>query len=151
MKILKQKNLTTSLLLTALMLFASTNQANANMFNKFRKGFYFEKYNTAEEATNALLELHPIGSDVEGLIKTLEGAGAVVTEESEKDLENYKKFYPKEYSEWRKNGNLKTYRASYDKASPFFVFINYLKWSSDIWVGKDNKITSIKVHKNRAY
>jgi len=35
------------------------------MFNKFKKGFYFEKYKTAEEAESALLELHPIGSDIE--------------------------------------------------------------------------------------
>ena len=49
--------------------------SNAAMFNKFKKGFYFEKYKTAEEAQNALLELHPIGSDVGELVKTLERAG----------------------------------------------------------------------------
>ena len=51
------------------------NNANANMLNKFKDGFYFEKYSTAEEAKEALLELHPIGSDVGELVKTLEGAG----------------------------------------------------------------------------
>ena len=55
----------------------TTNCANANMFNKFRKGFYFEKYSTAEELKTALLELHPIGSDVGELVRTLEGAGEV--------------------------------------------------------------------------
>ena len=45
------------------------------MFNKFKNGFYFEKYKTAEEAKAALLELHPIGSDVEGVVRTLEAAG----------------------------------------------------------------------------
>ena len=56
----------------------STSNANANIFNKFKKGFYFEKYSTAEEAKAALLELHPIGSDVGDLIKTLERAGTEV-------------------------------------------------------------------------
>ena len=49
--------------------------ANANMFNRFKKGFYFEKYKTADEAKDALLDMHPIGSDVSELIKTLERAG----------------------------------------------------------------------------
>lgn len=62
------------------------NNANANMFNKFRDGFYFEKYDTAEEAKAALLELHPIGSDVGELVGTLEGAGAIEdTPKSKKD------------------------------------------------------------------
>lgn len=45
------------------------------MFNKFKNGFYFEKYKTAEEAKAVLLELHPIGSDVGELVRTLEKAG----------------------------------------------------------------------------
>jgi hypothetical protein len=61
--------------LTSTLVIISTSNANANMFNRFKKGFYFEKYSTAEEAKAALLELHPIGSDVEGLVKTLERAG----------------------------------------------------------------------------
>ncbi len=39
-------------------------------------GFRFEKYKTAEEARIALLELHPIGSSIEKLVKTLEKAKA---------------------------------------------------------------------------
>lgn len=136
------------LFLSAPILLTSTNQAQANMFNKFKKGFYFEKYKTAEEATNALLELHPIGSDVEGLIKTLEGAGAKI---EIRDLENYKKFYPKEYEKWQRQGNIKAYSFSYDKASPFFVVLNYLKWSADVWIGQSNEITFIQIHKSRAY
>ncbi|MES2677734.1 MAG: hypothetical protein V4612_05420 [Pseudomonadota bacterium] len=63
----------------------TTNQANANMFNRFKKGFYFEKYGDSEDARvsgdgggvrKALLKLHPIGSDVRELVKTLEKAGA---------------------------------------------------------------------------
>ncbi|MES2678000.1 MAG: hypothetical protein V4612_06815 [Pseudomonadota bacterium] len=38
------------------------NQANANMFNRFKKRFYFEKYSNTQEAQKALLELHAIGS-----------------------------------------------------------------------------------------
>ena len=64
--------------LTLTLVIISTSNANANMFNKFKKGFYFEKYSTADEAKAALLELHPIGSDVGELVKTLERAGAEV-------------------------------------------------------------------------
>ena len=53
-----------------------TTDSHANMINKFKTGFYFEKYETPEEAKAELLKLHPIGSDVEGLVGTLEGAGA---------------------------------------------------------------------------
>jgi hypothetical protein len=55
-------------------LFIIIEDGDANMFNEFKKGFYFEKYKTAEEAKTVLLKLHPIGSDVEGLVKTLERA-----------------------------------------------------------------------------
>jgi len=64
--------------LTSTLVIISTSNANANIFNKFKKGFYFEKYSTAKEAKAALLELHPIGSDVGELVKTLERAGADV-------------------------------------------------------------------------
>ena len=46
------------------------------MFNKFRKGFYFEKYGIAQEAQEALLEAYPIGSSVKKLVKILEKAGS---------------------------------------------------------------------------
>lgn len=69
----KTKILLTVFLSVFLFCFLSTpNQANANMFNRFKKGFYFEKYKNAKEAQKALLELHPIGSDVGELIKTLD-------------------------------------------------------------------------------
>ena len=54
---------------------ALISTSHANMFNRLKKGFYFEKYSTAEEAKAELLRLHPIGSDVGELVKTLEGAG----------------------------------------------------------------------------
>ena len=77
--------------LTLTLVIISTSNANANMFNKFKKGFYFEKYSTAEEAKAALLELHPIGSDVGDLIKTLERAGAEVSEMKAYELKNIKR------------------------------------------------------------
>ncbi len=45
------------------------------ILNHLKKGFYFEKYYTADEAKTALLQMHPIGSDAGGLIKTIERAG----------------------------------------------------------------------------
>ena len=72
----KHRNLKTSILFFASLFFLVTttsNQANANMFKK--KGFYFEKYSNSEEAREALLKLHPVGSGVWELMKTLEGFG----------------------------------------------------------------------------
>lgn len=74
-KKVRMKKLSAKILIIISILLAATTNSNANMFNKFKKGFYFEKYKTAEEAKVALLELHPIGSGVGELIKTLEQVG----------------------------------------------------------------------------
>jgi hypothetical protein len=50
--------------------------ANQNFMNRFKEGFYYEKYSSEKDAQAALLELHPIGSDVKALRATLENAGA---------------------------------------------------------------------------
>ncbi len=70
------KKLSAKILIIISILLAATTNSNANMFNKFKKGFYFEKYKTAEEAKSELLELYPIGSDVNELLKALKKAGA---------------------------------------------------------------------------
>lgn len=75
----------------ALTMNVTNNSAEANMLNKFKKGFYFEKYKNVEEAKAALLELHPIGSEVEGLVKTLEVAGCSCKLVDQNKLENAKK------------------------------------------------------------
>jgi len=54
---------------------------NGALINKFKSGFYFEKYKTSEEAKAALLKLHPIGSSVDELVKTLEKAGMKINNE----------------------------------------------------------------------
>ncbi|MDX2083624.1 MAG: hypothetical protein SFV53_06540 [Rickettsiales bacterium] len=87
------KNLLLSAFFSSFFLLLTLNQAEANMFNRFKKGFYFEKYRTAQEAQTALLEMHPIGSDVEGLLKTLEATGAKcgsITNPDYKDKPEYK-------------------------------------------------------------
>ena len=127
-------------------LLASASPAQANIFNKFREGFYFEKYSTVEEAKEEILKLHPIGSDADELIKTLEKAGAIIAKE---DIENYKKFV--EYNEWWEQGTVRIYNVKYDKASPFFVIINYIIWSGSIRADKNNKIISFAIEKRRAY
>jgi len=46
------------------------------MINRFRRGFYFEKYNRSK-TEKILLELHPIGSNINDLVGTLEKAGMI--------------------------------------------------------------------------
>ena len=63
--------------------------ANQNFSNRFKEGFYFEKYSDAEEARAALLKLHPIGTDIAALRSTLEKAGARTTKKSKlRELQN---------------------------------------------------------------
>lgn len=98
------------------------------MLNKFKTGFYFEKYNTAEEAKAALLKLHPIGSDVDDLVKTLERAGAY----------SYKPIISKKY---QNNPELKRalwYKYDHITISSFFP----KKWDMTINFNYDKKITN---------
>jgi len=125
--------------LTSILVIISNSNANANIFNKFKKGFYFEKYSTAEEAKAALLELHPIGSDVEGLVKTLERAGAEVSEEN---LNQYRK--KKYYDEWWKQGIEKMYSYKY-KAG---YFLNPMEWGGGIIINKRIKIINFGLSKH---
>ena len=60
----------------AIVIVNSVINANQNFSNRFKEGFYFEKYSNAKEARAALLKLHPIGSDIAALHRTLENAGA---------------------------------------------------------------------------
>ena len=110
--------------LTSTLVIISTSNANANMFNRFKKGFYFEKYSTAEEAKAALLELHPIGSDAGDLIKTLERAGAEVSEMKEYELKNIKRDFNEVW--------IKSY--SYSNES----FINPLRFGGGIVYNKSS-------------
>ena len=82
----------------SLSLIQPIKNANANMFNRFKKGFYFEKYSNAQEAKAELLKLHPIGSDVGELVKRLEGAGCDISEVSKNKLDEAKKTNPQKYS-----------------------------------------------------
>ncbi len=61
-------------------------QVSVKTLNHFKKGFYFEKYGKVEEAKEVLLNMHPIGSDVNALVATLKKAGASVEEMKEKDF-----------------------------------------------------------------
>ena len=128
---------------------ALISTSHANMFNRLKKGFYFEKYSTAEEAKAELLRLHPIGSDVGELVKTLEGAGCVVKEENLDSYYNYKKFKKRE--EWWDKDMVAIYDIKYEKASPFFVILNYLIWSGTVQINKDGKILDVGIHRGRAY
>ena len=64
------------LVVLAIVIVSSVINANQNFINRFKEGFYFEKYSDAKEARAALLKLHPIGSDKAALRRTLENAGA---------------------------------------------------------------------------
>ena len=67
------------LIALAIVIVNSVINANQNFSNRFKEGFYFEKYSNAKEARAALLKLHSIGSDIAALRRSLEDARAYNT------------------------------------------------------------------------
>jgi hypothetical protein len=57
------------------LLLAYQTEAYTKLINQLKPGFYFEKYDTAIEAEQALEKLHPIGSDVDSLLNMYEELG----------------------------------------------------------------------------
>lgn len=96
------------------------------MFNKFKKGFYFEKYKTAEEAKAALLELHPIGSDVEGLVRTLDIAM------------NRKQIFDKSVDNLRDRMSKKGSYFYFDYKQFSIPFVGVHRWIVDVSVEGEN-------------
>ena len=155
MKIFKQATLLTALL-TSLIFLTSTNQAHANMFNKFREGFYFEKYNPAyfkispkvgdknraiSEARTALLELHPTGSSYENLFKTLDKAGAKVEYSIKRADLSLDPAREKEYFSGDISKSASTmYRYRYDTG---IWLINPITWIVLVFCDDNNLITDI--------
>jgi hypothetical protein len=99
-----------------------------------------------KDAMTDLLKLHPVGTDVKPLLATLKNAGADI---KEKDLTNARKF--KEYDKWWEEGTVTAYTFYYDKASPFFMVINYLEWGGTVRVDSNNKIINLVIYRKRAY
>lgn len=76
----------------AVILIAGISLVNRGCYmNKFMPGFRFEKYMDSDEKianqkiNEALNQLHPVGSDVDAAIKTLEKAGATWFREGKKN------------------------------------------------------------------
>lgn len=160
MKNFKRSSLTTALL-AIFLLAISINQAQANMFNRFREGFYFEKYNpnyfklpksgdknlAISKARAALLELHPIGSDYDKLFKTLDKAGAQIKYSvSRSDLKS-DRVREREYfsSDVSKSASVVHYY-QYDTG---MWLINPITWVILVFCDDNNSITDI--HLGRDY
>jgi hypothetical protein len=137
----------------------TSNNANANMFNKFKKGFYFEKYKTADEAKEELLKLHPIGSDAQALIETIERAGGefiirITRDDAMNDSAKEKYFF--KYTKELVEPNYYRYNSQkVDSATFYFTsfkantgILNPLLWNILVWHDKENNITEIDLSKN---
>ena len=140
------KNLIKIIILLTSFLVTNKN-SEANMFNKFKKGFYFEKYKTAEEAKAVLLELHPIGSNVDGLVKRLEGAnGKFIDSINRKDLSSNpvreKEYFSENIS---KKASIK-YRYEYETG---VWLLNPITWFVGIYCDDNNVIADL--HLSRSY
>ena len=121
--------------ITALLIFLTSGVAEAKFMNRFKDGFYFEKYKTADEVKSALLELHPMGSSVDELIETLAGAGAV-----EYNPYSYYDTQGDDVKKYKKPLNINYFR--YEHRTFSSIFPN--SWSIHVRY-TENKIESIKV------
>ena len=117
------------LLITAVV--GLNNESEAKMLNKFKEGFYFEKYKTEEEVKEVLLKLHPVGSNLKKLVDTLERAGAG-------------KYSPKISKKHQKNPKL-NYMLWYKYDHMTLTSIYTKSWSLSIQYNKNNEIISISV------
>jgi hypothetical protein len=131
-----EKNKLAKSILTIILILLGIFIVNGASINKFRSGFYFEKYKTAEEAEAALLKLHPIGSSVDELVKTLERAGA------------------EEYNPYSYYDNVSSDVKKYEKPNDMIFFryenrtINSLypkDWSISIKIDNNKIIKSLKI------
>lgn len=123
----------------------TSNNAEAKMFNKFKKGFYFEKYKTAEEAKAELLKLHPIGSDVEGLVKTLEGANAkFINSVNRKDLLSDPAREREYFYEVSKSASIMR-EYQYEFGIPI---VNPMMWFILIYCDNNNHITNLNLSRS---
>lgn len=111
------------------------------MIRKSKGEFRFEDYDSPEEARAVLLEMHPVGSSVDDLVKTLEGAGATI--ESEIILnEKNKKIYNKSPI-----GAVGAASYFYNQTG-FLPGLSSYKWGGGIPYDKDRKILAIGVSKH---
>jgi hypothetical protein len=126
-----EKNKLGKAIVTILLILLGVFIMNGGAINKFKPGFYFEKYKTIEEVKKELLKLYPIGSDVEDLVKTLELSGA----------EQYQPYITEKY---RSNPNLKYmfwYKYKYYNLNSMFS----KSWTISIKKDKDSKLEVISV------
>ena len=146
--------LTIAIILSSLL--ASASPAQANIFNKFREGFYFEKYSTVEEAKEEILKLHPIGSDTDELIKTLEKAGAkkvqfIKRTSLEKDASKTSAYFtktvqhnPLSYSTINISKNATSLQITEYQIRNL---INPIAWKCLVWMDDQRKIIDIALSK----
>jgi hypothetical protein len=106
---------------------------NSRLINKILPGFYFEKYKTAEEAKETLLKLHPIGSDVDELLKTLKKAGGNISK------------IEKMYDSWIDEGVVGVYSADYFEINDSYIFFG-CKWGISIFYDNNKKIYKLIVN-----
>lgn len=97
--------------------------------------FRFEKFENGNEAKKALLEMHPVGSSVSGLVQTLEKAGSKIKYINKKD-------FP--YQEWRDKGAAGAIDYDY-KQDPYFIIFGLGNWGGITLYDKDKKIISVGV------
>jgi hypothetical protein len=128
------KKLVAMSLLMSIGLVCMHTPAQAKFINKFKRGFYFEKYKTADDAKAALLQLHPIGSDVDALVKTLEKAGAKIEEIPKKEI----------YDAWIQEGA--TAGIGYDYFENKLIY-GY-KWGGAITYNEKNEIIDYGLSKH---
>tara|TARA_Y100000389_G_C17444416_1_gene510681 strand:+ start:430 stop:834 length:405 start_codon:yes stop_codon:yes gene_type:complete len=121
-------------ILVALLSITTLIEANA-MSGSEIKNFKFEDYKTEKAAKEALLEIHPIGSNFNGLITTLEQSGGKCEYMDEAKLKKA-----------QKNNNKIKHLTNVVHCETFTGLIKGLAWRVSIMIAND-KIDDIGVSK----
>jgi hypothetical protein len=137
-----------------LLFFIIFNQENSMSESKI-ENFKFENYKTEEQAQKDLLELHPIGSDVELLISILKNAEFEESRPiiSRDDINENNKFYGYFNKKIKVNQlEYKSVKVS-DMAKISYLyqkntgiaFLNTKVWKVGFWTNENNKLVDLVI------
>lgn len=139
-------------ILVALLSITTFFEANAMSGNKIGK-FKFQDYKSAESASEAILEIHPIGSNADLLIETLRKSGAEETKTIFRDKikqdDRWKGYFNKKVrisqTEYKstKVSSLAIKAHFYQKSTG--IIFNTKLWKVSFWSDKNNNITDLVI------
>jgi len=121
------------IILLALLIGAYSYFQRETIVHLLSPGFRFEKYETKEQAEAVLLQMHPVGSSVDDLLKTLKDAGATVTTYN--------------YTKWSTRAEGEVGEYSYTLSKNGCIGLDSYQWAGPVGYDVNRKIIYFGVNK----